>query len=83
VELDVLFLLERDSVQINKYDTVTGAHPSHICFKGHYGITVEVKWRPKRSNETIHRQVNPLLVPRYSFNLRGFIIRREVDYSII
>lgn len=39
---------------------VTGVYPSHIDFQGHRGLTVEVKLGPKRSNGTVHRQVNPL-----------------------
>jgi len=35
-------LLERSSVQANKYGMVTGVYLSHICFKGHHGITIEV-----------------------------------------
>ena len=45
---------------------VTGVYPSHIDFKGHRGITVEVKSGPKRLNRTVHRQVNPLGIPRHS-----------------
>lgn len=43
VELVIPFLFERDSFQVNEYSTVTGVYLSHICFKGHHGITVEVK----------------------------------------
>lgn len=57
MELDIPFLLERDSVRVG---TVTEVYTSHIGFKGIHGITVEVKWGPKGSNERIHRQVNPL-----------------------
>lgn len=57
MELDIPFLLERDSVRVG---TVTEVYTSHIGFKGIHGITVEVKWGPKGSNEKIHRQVNPL-----------------------
>ena len=40
--LPFYFFLERDSVQVSKYSMVTGVYPSHICFKGHHGITIEV-----------------------------------------
>lgn len=47
--------------QVSKYVMVTGVYPSRIDFKeGHCDITFEVKAGPKRSNGTIHRQVNLL-----------------------
>jgi|APHig2749369809_1036254.scaffolds.fasta_scaffold05105_2 hypothetical protein len=40
---------------------VTEVYTSHIGFnKGHHTRTVEVESRPKRSNGTIHVQVNSL-----------------------
>lgn len=40
--ISISFLLERDSVQTSKYGMVTGVYLSHICFKGHHDITIEV-----------------------------------------
>jgi hypothetical protein len=42
MELAIPFLLERNSVQASKYGMVRGVYLSHICFKGHHGITIEV-----------------------------------------
>lgn len=37
-----LLVLERGSVKASKYDMVTEVYLSHICFKGHNDIAVEV-----------------------------------------
>jgi len=42
VECVIPFLLERGSVKASKYDMVTEVYLSHICFKGHNDIAVEV-----------------------------------------
>ena len=42
MECAIPFLLERGSVKASKYDMVTEVYLSHICFKGHNDIAVEV-----------------------------------------
>lgn len=46
---------------------VTGVYLSHICFKGHHGITIEVSRDLKdRTKRNIDRQGNPLRVQNQS-----------------
>lgn len=55
------FFLERKYVQESKYVMVAGGYSSHIdCRDIVHGTTIEFKSRPKRSNGTVHRQVNLL-----------------------